>query len=207
MTDDFFQPPPPRPPEPEEVEPRQPWTGQPNNVLGALAAASLMLTRTEEVTLAIDRLTAYPDGFELRVVILLRRADDGDPWMRGPFPWQHPRREGELRDDFLRFGMRFPDGTKLTNVGGNAWGTGGRPDHPVLLEQGGGGGGTRWEQDYWVWPLPTAGRMEFVCEWPAKGIALTRVPFDAGSIVEAASRAVTLWPEEPPENGSRRLML
>jgi hypothetical protein len=34
-----------------------------------------------------------------------------------------------------------------------------------------------------------------VCEWPARGIAESRVEIDAGSILEAAGRAVTLWPD------------
>jgi hypothetical protein len=47
--------------------------------------------------------------------------------------------------------------------------------------------------NWWVTPLPPPGRLEFVCEWPAAGIALTRVEVDADPIREAATRVTTLW--------------
>jgi hypothetical protein len=33
------------------------------------------------------------------------------------------------------------------------------------------------------------GRMEFVCEWPAAGLPLTRTELDAAAIIAAAPRA------------------
>jgi hypothetical protein len=38
--------------------------------------------------------------------------------------------------------------------------------------------------------------LTFVCEWPALGIAETRVDLDAGLLHAAAARAVRLWPED-----------
>jgi hypothetical protein len=63
---------------------------------------------------------------------------------------------------------------------------------------GGGGGGGRWRQDFWVWPLPPAGSLAFVCEWPAAGIALSRADTDAQQLLDGAARAVALFPDEPP---------
>jgi hypothetical protein len=63
------------------------------------------------------------------------------------------------------------------------------PQAPLLLQRGGGGGGGRWSHDVWVWPLPPSGPLAFVCEWPALGIALTRIDFDAERLREAAGRA------------------
>jgi hypothetical protein len=51
--------------------------------------------------------------------------------------------------------------------------------------------------DHWVWPLPPDGPFAFVCEWPARGIPESRAEIDGGAILQAAGRAVTLWPEEP----------
>ena len=39
--------------------------------------------------------------------------------------------------------------------------------------------------------------MAFVCEWPGRGVGLSRVEVDGELIREAAGRAVTLWPERP----------
>jgi hypothetical protein len=48
--------------------------------------------------------------------------------------------------------------------------------------------------NWWVWPLPPAGSLTVVCEWPAYGIALTRSEFDAGMLLDAAAQVEQLWP-------------
>ena len=78
----------------------------------------------------------------------------------------------------------------------------GEPEGPVLVQHGGGGGGRRWDQDYWVWPLPPPGSLAFVCEWPAVGIPESRAETDAGQVLEAAQRSVVLWPESDGQTGS-----
>lgn len=88
----------------------------------------------------------------------------------------------------LRFGIEFADGQRASNVGGRGHSQG-EPAGPVLWGMGGGGGGGRWHQDFWVWPLPPAGPLSFVCEWPAAGIALTRVEIDGQLLIDAAGRA------------------
>src|SRR5256885_6760927 len=49
---------------------------------------------------------------------------------------------------------------------------------------------------YWVWPLPPPGPVAFVCEWPAFGIPESRAELHARLILDAAARAVELWPED-----------
>ena len=49
---------------------------------------------------------------------------------------------------------------------------------------------------WWAWPLPPAGPLEFVCEWPPFGIAESRTGIDAQLILDAARRSVRLWPED-----------
>ena len=51
---------------------------------------------------------------------------------------------------------------------------------------------------FWVWPLPPAGPLVFVCEWPKYRIPLTRKEIDAGLIRDAAKLMIELWPEEEP---------
>jgi hypothetical protein len=67
------------------------------------------------------------------------------------------------------------------------------PEGPVLIEHGGGGSDTRFEQGFWVWPLPPPGPLAFVCEWPSQSVPLTRVEIDASRIAEASKRAEVLW--------------
>ena len=60
------------------------------------------------------------------------------------------------------------------------------------------GGGTSHSQlfQWWVWPLPPAGPLEFICQWPVYGIGETRVGIDGQVILDAARRSVQLWPED-----------
>lgn len=93
----------------------------------------------------------------------------------------------------LRFGIEFADGRKVNNVGGRGHGPG-EPDGPGLWGMGGGGGGGRWHQDFWVWPLPPAGPVGFVCEWPAAEIPLSRVDREGQLLIDAAGRAREMFP-------------
>ena len=103
-------------------------------------------------------------------------------------PWRHP---GHL----LRLGLQFADGTIATNLGHHplSFADVTEPTGPVLLERGGGGGGRRYDQKYWVWPLPPAGSLTFVCAWPARNIPESRHEIDADRIREAAGRARYVW--------------
>ncbi len=105
-------------------------------------------------------------------------------------------RGGGLPDELFRFGIEFSDGRKATTLDWERLRPPGEPPRgPVLTMLGGGGDDRRWDQRYWVWPLPPPGPLAFVCEWPALGIALSRVDVDAELVLEAAARAEPLWTE------------
>jgi hypothetical protein len=216
----FFEPP-PAPPEPPPAERWEPlaWEGPPEDVLGGVVALELLLARSQMAAVAISSATAYRTGFEFTVELRLREDRQDRVWM-GP-PWEHRRSQsGELPDDLFRVGVQFEDGSKATTLdtglsgtfvgprGGvvdyNSGGTIGAvegeepeerevPDSPVLVPRGGGGGMRHWSESLWLWPLPPEGRLSFVCEWPAFGIALTRADVDAAPIRDAAARSRTLW--------------
>jgi hypothetical protein len=102
---------------------------------------------------------------------------------------------GPPGEEFLRFGVLFADGTSATNLGGRHFAPD-EPAPPLLRQQGGGGGGRRFDFRYWVWPLPPAGPMTLVVEWPWKGIAETRAEIDTQPILDAAARAIQVFPED-----------
>ncbi len=60
------------------------------------------------------------------------------------------------------------------------------------MQDGGGGGGRRYDMGYWVWPLPPPGPVTFVCEWPAYGIPENHVVVEGALFLAAAGRAITL---------------
>jgi hypothetical protein len=69
----FFEPRPPEPPEPDSREtgwrpPR--WDRPSEGTLGATAAITEILGRTDDLVVAIDHVTAYPNGFTFDLVFL-----------------------------------------------------------------------------------------------------------------------------------------
>jgi hypothetical protein len=189
----FFEPPPP-PPEPPPQPPAPEWAGAPDNVLPASFALEEVLARTEELVVQVHTGRAYPAGFVFVLSLRLRNPRIGlheDPLMRH---WHRPQGSG-LTDDMLRFGIELSDGRKATNVGGLVFPGADVPPPEIVLSQGsGGGGGTVWEFNYWAWPIPPAGPLAFVLEWPSEGVPLTRTEIDAERIQVAAERATELWP-------------
>ena len=192
----FFEPP-PLPLEREPSAPQPVWLGPPDNVIAAASALAIVLARTDDVALGITGLVAFPTGFNLRLSLRRRVPSPLGPAWGDPFHHQHPT-SSTLAPDVLRFGIQFSDGRKATTLDGfpnrDPHRPGELPSGPVLIHRGGSGGsGHAFDHDYWVWPLPPAGPLAFVCEWPAEGIALTRIEIDAGAILEAATRANVLW--------------
>jgi hypothetical protein len=121
----------------------------------------------------------------------VRRSGPDEP----PFGYHHEL-GGKLRDDILRFGVQFADGSKATSLGGFPRPHDKEPSGPVLSPHGGGGGGNRWDFAFWLYPLPRAGPFSFVCEWPSEGIDLTQHEVDAALFLEAAKDAERLWDDE-----------
>jgi hypothetical protein len=104
---------------------------------------------------------------------------------------------GEFADYFLRFGVGFADGRKATNLNQrHDFDEGPAPDPPTLwLVRWEGYDRLAWEVDVWVYGLPPPGPLAFVVEWPARHIPESRVEIDAGLVLEAAARAVPIWPD------------
>ena len=106
-------------------------------------------------------------------------AEPGPP--RRHQPWELPEAElpGIVPVDTLLLGRTDQVAVALTGM--SAFSAGGGPHSFV----------SRW----WTWPLPPAGPLEFVCEWPAFGIAESRAVIDAQLILGAAARSIQLWSE------------
>lgn len=195
----FFEVPPP-PPEPEPRRPaRRPWFGAPDHVVGGSVPGDIVVARTSDVAIIVRHLIAYPDGLEFTLDVH-RRVHEWDDPIDSHTSFHMHRRGLELRDEILRFGVEFSDGRKATTLDGWSGAEREEPSSPRLVPRGGGGGGTRWSQEYWLWTLPPPGPLAFVCEWPAQGVELTRSEMDAGSVIEAAGRAQVLW-EEREDDG------
>jgi hypothetical protein len=153
-------------------------------------ADTLQFERSGQAAIAITGISAYTAGFEIFVTHLIRPGALGtdEDHTPDPSPVGPP---AALRSFHL--GLQFSDGSKV--ISGRVY-FGPLPDSepmgPILRPIGGDNQFSRW----WAWPLPPAGPLEFVCEWPRFGIAETRVGIDAQLILDAARRSVQLWPED-----------
>jgi hypothetical protein len=180
-------------PAPESWPPRQhhPWEPPEAAFPGLVSIDTLQLGRTEQVAVAITGMSAYAAGFEIFVTARIRSG--GDPGDRMP---ETPPALAAARRSF-RFGLQLSDGSKvLGQLGGRRPDQESEPTGPILHPFMGGGGPRSFFSRWWAWPLPPAGLMEFVCEWPTYGIAETRAGLDAQLILDAARRSIPLWPED-----------
>jgi hypothetical protein len=109
-----------------------------------------------------------------------------------------PRGEtGEpLPDAFLRFGIRYSDGRTCSNLAYFPGDTGAGP-RPMLMARASGGGSRSFDSEFWLWPLPPAGPLTIVWQWPYFNVPETSLEIDAGPFLEAAARALQVWPEMP----------
>jgi hypothetical protein len=177
---EFFEPP------PSEGLPRQqrpPSSGPPDGTLPGVVAIEPLLARSETAAIYVAHLGAYPTGFvfELKAISVTAEHETGLDVFGRHWPSAGEKRD-EIPPELLRIGVQFADERKATNITGHHQ----PPAGPVMWPLGGGGGGGSFHQAYWVWPLPPAGPLAFVCEWPAAGIPLTRHEIDAQVILDAA---------------------
>ena len=189
----FFEDMPTAEPEPE---PRvhHPWDPPVGEFAAVVPACPLMLGRTDRTAVAVTGISAYSAGFEIFVTARFRPGargapGPGDRGPGGPEP-AAPRRS-------FRFGLQFADGTRVIGQNGGSTLSGdAEPTGPILRTFLGGGGPRSSFWRWWAWPLPPAGPMEFVCEWPALEIPETRAGLDAQLILDAAGRSIRLWSGE-----------
>jgi hypothetical protein len=167
-----------------------PWEPPETEFPGVVPIDSLVLARNDQVAVAVTGLSAFSSGIEIFLTARIRPSAD--------HPEQHlpggPRDLAASRRSF-RFGLQFSDGSKAAGSPGSRPDRDAEPAGPVLYPFAGGGGPHSFVSRWWTWPLPPAGPLEFVCEWPAFGIAESRAGIDAQLILDAAGRSIRLWPE------------
>lgn len=181
----------------DEMEPAPPpppsyrlpdWIGPPENVIPATVALDVVLARTSDVAVWVSDALVFPAGLSFCLNVKYKGPDRPrrDPPFFGP------------NEETPRFGVELSDGRRVI-AGlrrGEPWLV--RPERPILHPRSGGGGGHHHRAELWLWPLPPAGDLTFVLEWPAQAIDETRVTVNADPIVAAAIRAEEMWPDTRP---------
>lgn len=213
---DFF-PDPPQAPDDDAPDdyPQPAWAGAPEDVMPGVVPVELILGRSASTVVMLTGIRAFPSGLAMTLGVRVRgrvgRRDFNSEVFDGPYnhdmgpDWQTGR---------LKWGFELADGRRVTNVDPPPWAelthhehsspaSPGdwlrEPDHPVLTGGSGGGGSRSVDRSYWLWPLPPAGPLRVVCQWPAQGIETTVHELAAEPFLEAALHAESIW---GPSGGS-----
>ena len=185
------------PPEPR----RRRWRGDSNDTLGVPVPFADFLVRNDDLAIMVTGLVSFPAGFLVNIVSISRFEPPKEPmYMIGHGAMG---RFGGTGRGF-RFGIALSDGTKLTEHLPRARPSG-VASQPLLQGRGGGSSGRRSSQGYWGQPLPRPGPVRFVRRWLDQGIEEAALELDAGLILDAAAKAITIWPEDIdlPDRGGR----
>ena len=164
-----------------------PQEGPPDRVLGEPVAGCTVVARTDTMVIAADRIVAYPTGFELGITVRTNQRP-----AHGSFDDQRRRAwsgSAAFPGESVRVSVVFADGRRGVVDNFTSLPTG---DVRVVPIQGH-GSQTRFDQRFWVEPLPPHGPLGVVVEWERRGLAETRADLGAGAILEAAARAERLW--------------
>jgi hypothetical protein len=181
--------------EPEPPRRHHSWELPEADLPGIVSIDTLQLARSDRAVAAITGMAAHTTGFEIFLTVRLHPDSERD----GP---PNPR---DIRESF-RFGVQFADGSKAISRHVRRFKGPGpvraprrdpetEPDGPILAPYMTAAGPGTHSSRWWVWPLPPAGPVDFVCEWPVFGIPETRTTLDATPILDAARRSLQLWPE------------
>jgi len=155
---------------------------RPTGELPRVAKSALLMARTDMVAVAVTAIWAFSSGFEF--------------WIGARFRQPGHALQSEPDDQSLHIGLRFADGRKVANIGSVPDPAGSVSGNLILSPVSFGGGMLQRSRSYWVWPLPPAGPMTFVCEWAAFGIPETSTEVEAEPILRAAAQSIKLWPED-----------
>lgn len=177
---------------------RRPWHGPGGGVMGVSVPMDAVLVRSPGALVTLQRFVAYPEGvlFELGV---RRKEPKLVPWGGVEASGSGQRsRFGRPSNPALRFEVEFSDGRRATSLGLDRVTE--EPEQeerqdPVLRVLRGSGSPSSVYLDYWLWPLPPAGPLQFIVDGSGMGIENGRVTVDGSVLGEAASRSEMVWQE------------
>ncbi|ANN18865.1 hypothetical protein SD37_26740 [Amycolatopsis orientalis] len=181
---------------------RDAWRGPPDDILGHPVPIEQFVVRTDDTVVALQHVLAFREGCCFTLQSAVRRGSLDEAAWRALTDRQATRGfPPEPTDIDLKFGVRFPDGSKASTVGDvhQGWtNPAARPEVPRLVDAGSGfSSDDRYyqsEQRLWLWPLPPPGPFEFIIEWRKMGIGATATTIDGRAIVRSAQRARPYWP-------------
>jgi hypothetical protein len=188
-----------KPPVREGLPPLPRWSGPPDDEVGVAVAARMVLASPPRLFIAVTDCVAYSNGFTFGLAV--RSKDEIPPEGMG---FGHHTEHGD--DDGIQISIRFSDG-RDSRAGGlgpsravmdyyQEWSEGKDPPEPlgpIIGQQGGGGGGHRWDFNYFIWPLPPDGPVTITCKWPARGLQTAGKELNGTAIRAAGLKSHSVW--------------
>ena len=186
-----FRPPPPPPYSPATQESMQRWlrwVHPPEDEVGVgVPGVQLVLASTETSAVVLTYCVAYSNGFQLGVGIR-HKTEPERPRFANPMSRPH-----EPPEMSLVVGVRFADGRESRWRAISFGEEPPDPTGPFISPTSGGGGGRRWDQHYWVVPLPPDGPVTITCHWPEGGVPDGLGDLDGSAIRRAGESSRRLW--------------
>ena len=158
----------------------QPWDPPQTQFPGIVPISTLLFGQSDRGAIAITSMSACTNGFGFVITRLVRPGTPG--WDQEPFTAQ----------SLFEVSLRLSDGREVST--GRPSGSN-EPTGPFLRMHGGGGSSHYNQTQWWAWPLPPSGPLDFICRWQAMGISENRVSIEAELILDAARRSVQIWPD------------
>ena len=165
------------------------WLRPPETMIPGIVPVELLLARTDTDVVLVTHLRAYPTGLEF---ILTARPHPDQLQQRG----HDPDRPHRLLYRDLWLELRFADGQRASTHP-RSWPRTfetQQPDPLFLYSHGSGGSERGWHSTHWLWGLPPPGPLTFICQWPTGQPQPSAVELDANLVLEAADRAMPVWP-------------
>src|SRR6478672_8432923 len=124
---------------------------RPDNEIPVALPLNALLTRTDDVAVALVGLQVYTTGLAFQLAVRTRRWSDRDGRGLHEMVFGHGRGAGGVL-----LGLEFADGRRVSNIHGF-----GPPDGSgIVFHPGGGGGDDRSvDQEWWLSPLPPEGNV------------------------------------------------
>ncbi|MEV8516327.1 hypothetical protein [Dactylosporangium sp. NPDC051484] len=178
-----------------------PWQAPPTDVLGHTVPIQQFVAKTKRAVVALEHVAAFPEGCILTLHLAVRRGPLDDSAWKGVVESHYGAEPGPTTtEEGLKFGVRFPDGSRATTVEHpfRGWAhPSDKPERPMLVEAGSDSSSNeqnyRCHQRLWLWPLPPPVVFEFVVEWRNIGIGQTSATIDGSAVVRAAEHAAPFW--------------
>jgi hypothetical protein len=190
----------------KEQEQRLSSLAAPEGTIPGVAAIECVIAQNRQTAVYVTSVAGYPFGFEINLMIVCS-ADNtaSDSFLLGSAEWLQKTQGGDHEQggepegspEVFRFGLRFADGTMVSNAelgrGLSNRGGDGRPTAGRMRLLDGHGSDGKYEIRYWVCPIPPVGQLVLECEWPAASLERTQVEIDAKAIRDASARARAIF--------------